>query len=262
MKVTSTEIKNAFGKYLRICSVEPVYITKNGEVIAKLLNHTEADEIIEDSINLRKVFNVDDAMNRMYEANRVAEAVEKYNLSRIKMSYEEFASMNEDATQRYEYIDGEVYLLGALSVFHQRIVSRFHIAMDRYLEGKACDVFVSPFDVTLLRKGNANFTNIVQPDLLVVCDWKKDTDEKGRYIGTPKLLVEVLSPGNSNKEMFTKLDLYRDSGVSEYWVIDPVRCNAIVYLFENYSIAKVMTYTEHDVCESFVYPGFKFRVSE
>lgn len=234
MKVTSTEVKNAFGKYLRICSVEPVYITKNGEVIAKLLNHTESDEIIEDSINL----------------------------NRIKMNYEEFVSMNEDATQRYEYIDGEVYLLGSPSVFHQRIVSRFHVEMYRYLEGKSCDVFVSPFDVTLLRKGNANFTNIVQPDLLVVCDWTKDTDEKGRYLGIPKLLVEVLSPGNSNKEMFTKLDLYRDSGVSEYWIIDPLRGNAIVYQFENYSIARVMTYTEHDSCESFVYPGFKFRVLE
>ncbi len=55
MKVTSTEIKNGFGKYLRLCSTEPIYITKNGKTIAKLLNHSEQDDIIEESVNLRKV---------------------------------------------------------------------------------------------------------------------------------------------------------------------------------------------------------------
>ena len=105
IKVTSTDIKNAFGKYLRLCSTEPVYITKNGVVIAKLLNHTEADEIIEDSLNLRQVFEVDANMNQMYDSGRVAEAIETYNLSRVQMTYEEFQKMNQDATHRYEYID-------------------------------------------------------------------------------------------------------------------------------------------------------------
>ncbi len=262
MKVTSTDIKNAFGKYLRLCSTEPVFITKNGVVIAKLLNHTEEDEIIEHSGNLCKVFNVDAIEQKDYEYNRVSEATVAYNLSRVKMTYEEFEKMNEETSNRYEFVDGEVYMLGSPNVFHQRVVSRLHIAMDRYLTEIPCDVFESPFDVTLLRRGNKNFANIVQPDLLIACDWKADTNEKGRYTGIPRLLVEVLSPGNSEKEMFTKLDLYRDSGIEEYWIVDPLRGNVIIYRFENYGIVETKAFNGDGECESMVYPGLTFRVLE
>jgi Uma2 family endonuclease len=262
MKVTSTEIKNAFGKYLRLCSTEPVYITKNGVVIAKLLNHTFEDEIIEHSGNLSKVFGVEAIEQKDYNYDRVSEATTAYNLSRVKMTYEEFEKMNEEASNRYEFIDGEVYMLGSPNVFHQRVVSRLHIEMDRYLTGMPCDVFVSPFDVTLLRRGNKKFTNIVQPDLLIACDWMSDTNEKGRYTGIPHLLVEVLSPGNTEKEMFTKLDLYRDSGTKEYWVIDPQRGNVIIYRFEDYSILETRVFNGDSECESMIYPGLAFRVLE
>lgn len=262
MKVTSTDMKNSFGKYLRLCSTEPVYITKNGEIIAKLLNHTKEDEIIESSASLRQVFDVDTSMHKAYEPEHVPEAMEAYNLSRVQMTYEEFKNMNEEANNRYEYIDGEVYMLGSPNVYHQRLVSRFHIEIDRYLTGKPCDVFESPFDVTLLRRGNNKFTNIVQPDLLVICNWKEDTNESGRYTGIPRLLVEVLSPGNTVKEMFTKLDLYRDSGVDEYWVIDPLRGNAILYRFQDYGIVETRVFNGDDHCESMIYTGLTFRVNE
>ena len=262
MKVTSTDIKNSFGKYLRLCSTEPVYITKNGEVIAKLLNHTKEDEIIENSENLRMLYDVDTAMNKLYEPLRVADAMEAYNLDRIRMTFEEFNKMNENSNNRYEYIDGEVYMLASPNVYHQRIISRLHIEIDRYLKGKPCDVFESPFDVTLLRRGNMNFTNIVQPDLLVICNWEKDIKENGRYSGIPRLVVEVLSPGNTSKEMFVKLDLYRDSGIEEYWIIDPVRSYVSISRFDNYTISETRLYNAHDRCESMIYPGLTFCVNE
>lgn len=160
MKITSTEVKNSFGKYLRLCHSEPIYITKNGKTIAQLLSYTG-------------------------KRNLVEEPSGAYNLRRNLMTYEEFTEMNEDAKERYEFIDGEVYMLSAPSVYHQRMVSRLHIALDRYLEAKPCDVFESPFDVTLLRKADTNRTNIVQPDLLVICDWEKDVNENERYMGIP-----------------------------------------------------------------------------
>ena len=240
MEITSTEIKNSFGKYLRLCATEPVYITKNGKIIAKLLNHTEADEIIENSLNLSKLYEVEP----------------------IRMTYEEFQKMNETSSNRYEFIDGEVYMLSSPNVFHQRIISRLHIALDRYLDGKPCDAFVSPFDVILKRRGDSRFTNIVQPDLLVICNWKDDVDQNKRYSGTPRLVVEVLSPGNTVREMFTKLDLYRDSGIEEYWIIDPERNTALIYRFENYTFAETRNYRESDHCESMIYPGFVFKITE
>jgi Uma2 family endonuclease len=235
MKITSTEVKNSFGKYLRLCHSEPVYITKNGKTIAQLLNYTEKPNLVKDPSGA-------------------------YNLRRNLMTYEEFTEMNEDAKERYEFIDGEVYMLSAPSVYHQRMVSRLHIALDRYLEGKPCDVFESPFDVTLLRKGDANRTNVVQPDLLVICDWEKDVNENERYMGIPRLLIEVLSPGNTVKEMITKLDLYRDSGVKEYWIVDTKRLQVIVYQFENYEITGTKIFKENESCRSFIYKEFEFEL--
>lgn len=262
MEISSTEIKNSFGKYLRLCATEPVYITKNGKIIAKLLNHTEADEIIETSLNLRKVFGVEQRMYQEYPPDRVAEAMEAYNLDRIKMTYEEFVRMNENSSNRYEFIDGEVYMLASPNVIHQRFISRLHIELDRYLTGKPCDAFESPFDVVLTRRGDRRFTSVVQPDLLVICNWKDDLDKNNRYTGTPRLVIEVLSPSNTIKEMITKLDLYRDSGIEEYWIVDPERYGVLVYRFEDYKIVETRNFMAEDVCESMIYPGFRFKVRE
>jgi Uma2 family endonuclease len=58
---------------------------------------------------------------------------------------------------------------------------------------------------------------IVQPDLCVICDPQKIVT-KG-CVGSPDLVIEILSPANSRKEMREKYDLYEQCGVSEYWVV-------------------------------------------
>ena len=38
MSVTATELKNNLGKYLALSATEDIFITKNGRVVAKLIN--------------------------------------------------------------------------------------------------------------------------------------------------------------------------------------------------------------------------------
>lgn len=237
MKITSTEVKNSFGKYLRLCSVEPVYITKNGEVIAKLVNYTEG-----------------------YENDYVKDAIVAYDTDRVYMSFEVFEEMNASSNIRYEYINGEVYMLSSPGVKHQRIVSRLHIALNTYLSKMSCDVFVAPFDITIKNK-NKNW-NVVQPDLMVLCDWQDNTDEKDRYRGIPNLVVEVLSPSNSKKETITKLNLYMASGIEEYWIIDPYLSEVLVYQFKDSKIINIEVYSNNETAESFIYDNFEFNVKE
>ena len=245
MKITSTDIKNSFGKFLRLCANEPVYVTKNGAIIAKLSKYTAEEE-------------------DYFTASMSEETAQVYNSHRVKMSYEEFLRLNEESTNRYEYIDGEVYLLAAPTVFHQWVISRLHVHLDSYLKGylkgKACDVFSSPFDVYLKKPSGLYRNHVVQPDLLVICNWRKDVDERGKYRGTPKLVVEVLPPGNSSKEMFNKLNLYRESGIEEYWIIDSESGSALVYHFADGQIAKTRCYSGDMVIESVLYPGLNFKV--
>ncbi|RKX97501.1 MAG: hypothetical protein DRZ90_06090 [Spirochaetes bacterium] len=54
---------------------------------------------------------------------------------------------------------------------------------------------------------------VVQPDMSVICDSSKIMD-KG-CLGAPDLIIEILSPSTSKK------DLYEKHGVKEYWIVDP-----------------------------------------
>jgi len=59
----------------------------------------------------------------------------------------------------------------------------------------------------------------VQPDLCVICDLEK-IDRRG-CLGAPDLVIEILSEGNSEKEMNIKYQIYEESGVKEYWIVQP-----------------------------------------
>ena len=62
-------------------------------------------------------------------------------------------------------------------------------------------------------------TTVVQPDLTVVCDREK-LDGHG-CVGSPTLIVEILSPHTARKDVREKSQKYEQVGVQEYWVVYP-----------------------------------------
>ncbi len=86
--------------------------------------------------------------------------------------------------------------------------------LNRSLKGKTCRPFVAPVDVILSDE------DVVQPDVLVVCNPDKITEKAIQ--GAPDLVFEVLSPGTALKDMREKKALYERAGVREYVVIDPL----------------------------------------
>jgi Uma2 family endonuclease len=42
-------------------------------------------------------------------------------------------------------------------------------------------------------------------------------------------MVEILSPKNSKRDMHTKFNLYQESGVKVYWIINPSEKIILVY---------------------------------
>jgi Uma2 family endonuclease len=69
---------------------------------------------------------------------------------------------------------------------------------------------------------------VVQPDVCVVCDPAK-IDERG-CLGAPDLMIEVLSPRTSSKDLREKFDVYEESGVREYWVVHPQEQTVLIYV--------------------------------
>jgi Uma2 family endonuclease len=69
---------------------------------------------------------------------------------------------------------------------------------------------------------------VVQPDLCVICDKSKIVTQG--IIGAPDLVIEILSPGNSQIEMHEKFDAYQASLVREYWIIHPEEQWMLLYV--------------------------------
>lgn len=125
-----------------------------------------------------------------------------------------------------ELIKGKIMLMSpAPNVAHQSISAHLTGILYQFFKHKDCRLFAAPFDVRLYDKNRSEVANqdiytVVQPDLCVICDNNK-LDVQG-CLGSPDWIIEILSKGNSKKEMQIKYELYQENGVMEYWLIYPV----------------------------------------
>lgn len=144
--------------------------------------------------------------------------MENLALQQRKYTYEDLQNFEDE--KRYELINGELYLMSSPTTLHQKIVGEIYVQLHNYLKGKKCQAFVSPLDVCLsgIRNPKKEY-NVVQPDILVVCDENKITKNMGIQ-GAPDLIIEVLSPTSKKHDTFVKYNLYQYYGVKEYWIVD------------------------------------------
>lgn len=126
---------------------------------------------------------------------------------------------------RAELIDGQIYYMAPPNTRHQRILSFLHAAIYSHIstKGGSCEVFPAPFAVFLF----ADNSKYLEPDISVICDQDK-VDDRGCN-GAPDWIIEIVSPGSKAMDYYTKLSLYREAGVREYWIIDPLRKTVLVY---------------------------------
>lgn len=231
--ITATELKQSFGKYLDFVEEQnDVVITKNGRKVARLTPYVTD---IEQYFTIR-----DKALDYQYGGKKV--------------SYEEFMEIYEKSTLRMEYINGEIYLLASPTIGHQEILGRLYLNFNEYFQDKKCRVFLAPFDVHFHKK-DFKEPDVMQPDLLVACDLEGNVTEKGRYMGTPTLVVEILSESTRNKDLIDKLNTYMLSGVKEYWIVDLKQESITVYSFADCGIDRYKFYEQNDVTRSIAFDG-------
>lgn len=141
------------------------------------------------------------------------------NLSE-RYTYGDYRTWPDD--QRWELIDGTAWAMSpGPDRRHQGLLTRLALKFGSFLEGRACAMYIAPFDV-LLPEGNEDddsVETVVQPDLVVYCDRSRLRDYGAR--GAPDLAVEILSPRTSKRDLNDKYRLYESRGVREYWVVDP-----------------------------------------
>lgn len=216
MRVPSTQVQNNFGRYLKYAEAnEEIIVTKNGKDIAKI---SPIHDVLKESQS------------------------EYRTSSNGWVTYEEFLELTEASEQRFELIDGVLYNLASPSWQHQHVVHELHGEMYNWFKGKNCTPLTSPFDV-IFTKDKDNIC-VVQPDIIVICD-KEHIDDKGKYKGTPSLVVEVLSPSTRSKDLLKKLELYKRCEVQEYWIVDPMHESILIYSFSDQEISNMLSYQKN-----------------
>lgn len=235
MQVPSTEVQNNFGKYLKIASEEEeVIVTRKGRPIVRMLSC------------LGECFVSEEAEDYLADGRR-------------RTTYEEFLKLTENSDFRYELIDGEVYCLASPSYYHQIVVAEIYGNFYNWFKDKKCKPLPAPLDIKL-EKSEANICS-VQPDIVVVCD-TDNINEKGRYMGVPALVVEVLSESTRKNDMIKKLNLFMLTGVSEYWLVDTDKRQIFVYSFEERNINDYNVYVGEATVKSDTFRGLEIKLQD
>jgi Uma2 family endonuclease len=154
---------------------------------------------------------------------------------------------------------GEPVSMAAPARMHQECHRILFLKIGNFLTGKTCKVYSAPFGVRLFPKKNESDNNLVEPDLVVVCDPSK-LDDRGCN-GAPDLIIEILSPATARYDKIVKFRKYQQAGVREYWIVDPDTKSIYAFILENdHYITNI--YDENDVAPVTVLPGCEINLKE
>lgn len=174
-------------------------------------------------------------------------------------TYEEFESERKKTDKRLEFIDGVIYMSPSPNIRHQEISSFLHAELYNSLKESKCKVFAAPTDV-VFNNENKDEKKRVIPDLFAACNHDNFTENE--YVGAPDFIIEILSPSNKSHDMITKLNLYMNFGVKEYWIIDPMENHIMIYFIDHELEIQFKLVTLGEVAVSNLFKEFQIKTDE
>ena len=166
-------------------------------------------------------------------------------------TYEHYVALPDDG-QRYEIIDGVLYMVPWPTTWHQSSSLRFSYYLVNHVKLAGLgQVIIAPFDVVL-----ASGT-VVQPDVMVVlnANLERITDEC--MVGAPDLVVEIASPSTSTHDRHKKYVAYASAGVTEYWIADPIAHTVEVLVLEGGTYSSLGVFSGQNTLPSIIVPAIE-----
>ncbi|MFN2513356.1 MAG: Uma2 family endonuclease [Pyrinomonadaceae bacterium] len=159
-----------------------------------------------------------------------------------------------DDGNRYELIEGELFVSRAARLPHQLVLHNLQVALASYLKQNPIGKVVpSPGAVF------SDYDAVI-PDLVFVKNesWDRIVADE-RFVKAPDLVIEILSPGKQNRErdVLIKRQLYSRYGVEEYWIVDPEKREIAIYRKLEESLQTVSTVREPETVTSLTLPGLE-----
>ncbi len=174
------------------------------------------------------------------------------------MTMADLEAMPDDGN-RYEIIEGELFVSCAPGLTHQRVLGNILFLVRKYLEDKPIgEVLATPGLIFSDYSG-------VTPDVVFFTNQSRERIVSGeRLNGAPDLVIEILSPGSENirRDRVAKRQLYGKHGVLEYWMIDLEHRLVEIYRLRDKSLELIATLQDDDEIVTSALPGFSCTASE
>jgi Uma2 family endonuclease len=171
------------------------------------------------------------------------------------LTYKDYEALPEGAP--YQLIDGELIMTPAPTPLHQNIIGNIYQSLRYFVESqKLGRVFLSPIDVKLTD------VDVFQPDLVFIRKEHVANIRRDKLNVVPDLVVEVLSPSNAFYDLTHKKTIYAESGVEEYWVIDPKNETVEIFLRDGDRYRSEDFFKDQEILKSHMFPGFTMKLND
>jgi Uma2 family endonuclease len=163
-----------------------------------------------------------------------------------------------DDNNRYELIEGELFVSRAPGIPHQRVLNNLQFAFMTYLQDNPIG--------TVVPGAGAIFSDYdaVIPDLVFVLNERWNQVVTGeKFSGAPDLVIEIISAGaeNRRRDLLVKRQLYGKYGVAEYWIVDPENRLFEVYRLRDNRLESAAIFRIGDEITTTLLPGFRMSVN-
>ena len=175
-----------------------------------------------------------------------------------RLTYDEYLQ-GPEIKRRYDIVDGEMIMAPAPTVKHQQILGQIFLLIHQFVtEHQLGQVLFAPLDVVIQREP----LRTRQPDLLFVSSERADMLSGQVVEEAPDLVVEILSPSNTRRDIEDKLADYARLGVRECWLVSPEARTAEILALADGSWKRVSLRGVGDSIQSSVLEGLELEVSQ
>ena len=181
-----------------------------------------------------------------------------------KLTFEEWRNLPE-TKQRYEIVDGVLHMPPGPNGEHQWVAQEVFARGRDFIRGKDLGVFMmAPYDVMIQRTP----LRVRQPDVMYLSSQRTGIRGISELRGVhfldvaPDIVVEVLSPSNTRREMNAKLSDYQQIGAYQCWVFSPEAETAEVIDLTGGEPKTVAAFGVDEALRSDLLPGFELSLRE
>ena len=175
---------------------------------------------------------------------------------RTRLTVRDYLAIPEDDENRYELIDGELYMAPAPTWEHQESITNLVSTLRDFVRANGLGrVVASPVDVYLSNE------DVFQPDIVFVSVERLDIIHRSGVHGAPDLVVEMLSPSTERRDLTIKRERYEMFGVREYWLADTIGKTITVLRARDGVFELVGVFGEGMTVETPLIPGLVVDVS-